>query len=157
MKTTGSDTLDVHQYSEDGRYPYVFADGTADAPVRGQDFQIVKECGYLEAPALFERDGTYTAIASGATGMGSEPADLLHRAEPYGHLDPRRAGRRREREHLVRRHARRSDGLLSVGDTNRSTFGSQATNVFELEPGKFVYMGDRWNEGESNSTYCGCR
>ncbi len=68
VKTTDSDTLDVHQYSEDGRYPYVFADGTADAPVRGEDFQIVKECGYLEAPAIFERDGTYTAIASGATG-----------------------------------------------------------------------------------------
>ena len=45
------------------------------------------------------------------------------------------------------------DGLLSVGDTNRSTFGSQTTNVFEIEPGKFVYMGDRWNEGQSDSTY----
>ena len=28
--TTDSDTLDVNQYSEDGRYPYVFADGTPE-------------------------------------------------------------------------------------------------------------------------------
>ncbi|MEV7756942.1 discoidin domain-containing protein [Microbacterium sp. NPDC089180] len=153
VKTTGSDTLDVHQYSEDGRYPYVFADGTADAPVRGQDFQIVKECGYLEAPALFERDGTYTAIASGATGWAPNPQTYYTAQSLMGTwIRGVQAGDANENTWYASI-PDGADGLLSVGDTNRSTFGSQATNVFELEPGKFVYMGDRWNEGESNSTY----
>jgi hypothetical protein len=153
VKTTDKDTLDVHQYSEDGRYPYVFADGTAGAPVRGTDFQIVKECGYLEAPALFERDGTYTAIASGATGWAPNPQTYYTTPDLMGSwirgIDAKDANENTWYSSMPDG----SDGLLSVGDTNRSTFGSQATNVLELQPGKFVYMGDRWNEGESNSTY----
>ena len=39
-----------------------------DAPVRGEDFQIVKQNGSLEAPAVFQYDGRYNIIASGATG-----------------------------------------------------------------------------------------
>ncbi len=153
VKTTDSDTLDVHQYSEDGRYPYVFADGTADAPVRGEDFQIVKECGYLEAPAIFERDGTYTAIASGATGWAPNPQTYYTAQSLMGTwIRGVQAGDANENTWYASM-PDGSDGLLSVGDTNRSTFGSQSTNVFELEPGKFVYMGDRWNEGQSDSTY----
>lgn len=153
VKTTDSDTLDVHQYSEDGRYPYVFADGTADAPVRGEDFQIVKECGYLEAPAIFERDGTYTAIASGATGWAPNPQTYYTAQSLMGTwIRGVQAGDANENTWYASM-PDGSDGLLSVGDTNRSTFGSQSTSVFELEPGKFVYMGDRWNEGQSDSTY----
>lgn len=151
--TTDRDTLDVHQYSEDGRYPYVFADGTPEAPVRGEDFQIVKECGHLEAPAIFERDGTYTVVTSGATGWAPNPqtyytADDLMGTWIRGISDGD--------EHETTNYAgipEGGDGLLSIGDTRRSTFGSQTTNVFEIEPGKFVYMGDRWNEGNADSTY----
>ncbi|MFI2295884.1 family 43 glycosylhydrolase [Isoptericola sp. NPDC019571] len=151
--TTGTDMAGAGQYSEDGRYPYLFADGTAEAPVRGEDFQIVKECGMLEAPALFEHGGRYYAVASGATGWdpnpqtyytadsilgpwirGVEPDDRYEDV-PYGSIPEG------------------GDGLLSVGDTRRSTFGSQSTNVLDLGGGRFVYMGDRWNAGAADSTY----
>lgn len=153
LKTVDSDTLGVKQYSEDGRYPYVFADGKEGAPVRGQDFQIVKECGYLEAPAIFERDGTYTAIASGATGWAPNPQTYYTTKNLMGSwIRGVQAGDANENTWYASM-PDGSDGLLSIGDKNRSTFGSQSTNVFELEPGKFVYMGDRWNEGKSDSTY----
>ncbi|SKC60711.1 glycoside hydrolase family 43 protein [Krasilnikoviella flava] len=151
--TTGTDMADAGQYSEDGRYPYLFADGTPEAPVRGEDFQIVKECGMLEAPALFEHGGTYYAVASGATGWAPNPqtyytapsllgpwirgveADDEYEDVPYGSIPEG------------------GDGLLAVGDTRRSTFGSQSTNVLDLGGGRFVYMGDRWNAGAADSTY----
>jgi hypothetical protein len=151
--TTDRDTLDVHQYSEDGRYPVVFADGSADAPVRGEDFQIVKECGHLEAPAIFERDGTYTVVTSGATGWAPNTQTYYTSTDPMGMWI--RGVEANDTDETVNDAGipDGGDGLLSVGDVRRSTFGSQTTNVFELEPGKFVYMGDRWNEGESDSTY----
>lgn len=151
--TTDSDTLDVNQYSEDGRYPYVFADGTPEAPVRGEDFQIVKECGHLEAPAIFERDGTYSVVTSGATGWAPNPQTYYTTKNLMGTWI--RGIEADDPNETVRYDSipDGGDGLLSVGDARRTTFGSQTTNVFELEPGKFVYMGDRWNEGKSDSTY----
>ncbi len=151
--TTDRDMLDVHQYSEDGRYPYVFADKTPAAPERGKDFQIVKECGHLEAPAIFERDGTYSVITSGATGWAPNPQTYYTTKDLMGTWI---RGVQADDEHEDTNDSSipdGGDGLLSVGDARRSTFGSQTTNVFELEPGKFVYMGDRWNEGKSDSTY----
>lgn len=151
--TTDRDTLEAEQYSEDGRYPYIFADGTPEAPVRGEDFQIVKECGHLEAPAIFERDGTYSVVTSGATGWAPNPQTYYTAQDLMGTwirgIEPS------DVNETVTYNAipDGGDGLLSVGDTRRTTFGSQTTNVFELEPGKFIYMGDRWNEGKSDSTY----
>lgn len=151
--TTDSDTLGVKQYSEDGRYPYVFADGTPEAPVRGEDFQIVKECGHLEAPAIFERDGTYSVVTSGATGWAPNPQTYYTASDLMGTwIRGVQVGDAHENTYYSSI-PDGGDGLLSIGDVRRSTFGSQTTNVFELEPGKFVYMGDRWNEGKSDSTY----
>ncbi len=151
--TTDRDTLGVEQYSEDGRFPYLFADGTPEAPVRGEDFQIVKECGHLEAPAVFERDGTYTVVTSGATGWAPNPQTYYTSQSLMGTWI---RGVEANDAHETTYYSGipdGGDGLLSVGDARRSTFGSQTTNVFELEPGKFVYMGDRWNEGNADSTY----
>ncbi|WP_307448294.1 MULTISPECIES: discoidin domain-containing protein [Microbacterium] len=151
--TTDRDTLGVKQYSEDGRYPYIFADGTPEAPVRGEDFQIVKECGHLEAPAIFERDGTYSVVTSGATGWAPNPQTHYTTQNLMGTwIRGIEAGDVHENTYYSSI-PDGGDGLLSVGDTRRTTFGSQTTNVFELEPGKFVYMGDRWNEGRADSTY----
>ncbi|MCI9859560.1 discoidin domain-containing protein [Microbacterium proteolyticum] len=151
--TTGTDTLDVNQYSEDGRYPYIFADGTPEAPVRGEDFQIVKECGHLEAPAIFERDGTYSVVTSGATGWAPNPQTYYTTKNLMGTWIRGIEANDVNEKVLYNSIPDGGDGLLSIGDARRTTFGSQTTNVFELEPGKFIYMGDRWNEGEADSTY----
>ena len=151
--TTGTDMANAHQYSEDGRYPYLFADGTADAPVRGEDFQIVKECGMLEAPALFTHGGRYYAVASGATGWAPNP-QTYHTADSILGTWIRGVEADDPFENVSYSSVPEGgDGLLSVGDTRRSTFGSQSTNVLDLGGGRFVYMGDRWNSGAANSTY----
>ncbi len=153
-KTTTEDPIGF-QYSESGQYPKIFADGTAGAPVSGQDFTIVKRCGVLEAPAVFEHDGRYNVVASGATGWNPNPttyytADSLlgtwtrgvEKGDPYENV-------------AYNRIPEGGDGLLAVGDRRGTTFGSQPTNVLPVnaEKGEFVYMGDRWNEGAANSTY----
>jgi hypothetical protein len=151
--TTTTDMASAHQYSEDGRYPYLFADGTAEAPVRGEDFQIVKECGMLEAPALFQHGGKYYAVASGATGWAPNPQTYYTADSILG------SWIRGVESGDVYENASYSsipeggDGLLSIGDSRRTTFGSQSTNVLDLGGGRFVYMGDRWNSGEADSTY----
>ncbi|GAT74116.1 hypothetical protein MHM582_2617 [Microbacterium sp. HM58-2] len=151
--TTGSDMVNAGQYSEDGRYPYVFADGTAEAPVRGEDFQIVKECGMLEAPALFQHGGKYYALASGATGWAPNP-QTYHTADSILGTWIRGVETGDSFENVAYNAIPEGgDGLLSIGDTRRTTFGSQGTNVLDLGGGRFVYMGDRWNSGAANSTY----
>lgn len=152
-KTTDTDTLGAHQYSENGQYPRVFADGTDGAPVRGTDFQIVKECGMLEAPALVKHDGTYTVLASGATGWAPNPQTYYTAKDILGSWIRGVQASDAYESVSYNQIPDGGDGLLSVGDTRRSTFGSQSTNVVEIEDGKYVYMGDRWNDGASDSTY----
>lgn len=151
--TTSTDMANARQFSEDGRYPYLFADGSADAPVRGEDFQIVKECGMLEAPALFQYGGRYYAVASGATGWGPNPQTYYTADSILGSwIRGVESGDANENVSYSSI-PEGGDGLLSVGDTRRTTFGSQSTNVLDLGGGRFVYMGDRWNAGAADSTY----
>ena len=151
--TTDVDQVDAGQYSEDGRFPYVLADGSPDAPVRGEDFQIVRECGVLEAPAVFTHGGRYYAVASGATGWAPNP-QTYHTADSILGTWIRGVEADDPFENVSYSSVPEGgDGLLSVGDTRRSTFGSQSTNVLDLGGGRFVYMGDRWNSGAANSTY----
>ena len=153
-KTTTTDPTGI-QYSADGRYPYIFADGTGGAPQNHVDYTIVKRCGLLEAPAIFVHDGRYYLVASGATGWRPNPqtyytADAIlggwirgvqsgdpHEAVAYDTIPEG------------------GDGLLAVGDSRKTTFGSQSTNVFPLDAakGQYIYMGDRWNSGAADSTY----
>jgi len=151
--TTDVDMADAGQYSADGRYPYLFADGTAAAPVRGQDFQIVKECGMLEAPALFRHGGKYYTVASGATGWAPNPQTYYTADSVLGTwirgVDPK------DPYENVAYNAipEGGDGLLSIGDTRRTTFGSQTASVLDLGGGRLVYLGDRWDSGAADSTY----
>ncbi len=143
----------LFQYSEDGQYPYIFADGGDGAPVRGTDFQIVKECGHLEAPALFTHGDRYYVLASGATGWAPNP-QTYHSADSILGTWIRGVEPADQYEGAAYNSLPEgADGLLSVGDSLRTTFGSQSTNVLTLGPGKYVYMGDRWNSGKSDSTY----
>lgn len=153
-KTVPTDSVGI-QYSADGRYPRIFADGTEGAPVAGQDYSIVRRCGLLEAPALFVHDGKYYAVTSGATGWRPNAqtyytADSLVGSWIRG-VEPDDAYENVSYDTIPEG----GDGLLSYGDTRRTSFGSQSTNVFPLDAaeGKFVYMGDRWNSGAADSTY----
>ena len=143
----------LSQYSESGQYPYLFADGGAGAPVRGEDFQIVKECGMLEAPALFAHGGRYYVVASGATGWAPNP-QTYHSADSILGMWVRGVKAGDAHENVAYSSVPEGgDGLLSWGDSHRTSFGSQSTNVLTLGPGRYVYMGDRWNSGASDSTY----
>lgn len=151
--TTDTDMANAHQFSANGEYPYLFADGTAEAPVRGEDFQIVKECGMLEAPAVFTHGDRYYVAASGATGWAPNP-QTYHTSDSL--MGPWIRGVEADDEHENVAYdaiPEGGDGLLSVGDSRGTTFGSQSTDVFDLGGGRHVYMGDRWNRGEADSTY----
>ncbi len=153
-KTSTTDASGI-QYSADGRYPHLFADGTDGAPVRGEDFQIVRECGLLESPAAFKFDGRYYIVTSGATGWSPNP-NTYYSADSM--MGPWIRGVIEDDENENVRWNQipdGADGLLSVGDSRRSTFGSQSTDVFALNAaeGKFIYLGDRWNAGKADSTY----
>ena len=143
----------MNQYSEDGQYPYIFADGAAGAPVQGEDFQIVKECGHLEAPAIFTHGSKYYVIASGATGWAPNQQSYHSADSLFGTWI--RGVTPNDAYENVRYDAipEGGDGRLSIGDNRRTTFGSQSTNVLTLSPGRYIYMGDRWNSGASDSTY----
>ncbi len=151
-KTVASDAVGI-QYSADGRYPRIFADGTEGAPVAGEDYTIVRRCGLLEAPAIFVHDGRYYVVASGATGWNPNPLTYYTADDILGTwirgVDP-------DDPHETVQYntiPEGGDGLLAVGDVRRTTFGSQSTHVLPLGDGRFVYMGDRWNAGAADSTY----
>jgi hypothetical protein len=153
-KTSAEDEIGI-QYSADGQYPRIWADGTEGAPVAGQDYSIVRRCGVLEAPAVFVHDGKYYTVASGATGWSPNPETYYTADSMLGTwirgVDPDD----RYEDVPYNTIPEGGDGLLSVGDSRKTTFGSQSTNVLPLDPGsgKFVYMGDRWNAGAADSTY----
>jgi hypothetical protein len=155
-KTTTVDQSQGHkQYSADGRYPYILADGTPDAPVRGKDFQIVKECGSLEAPAVFEYDGRYNIVASGATGWNPNKQTYYTASSMLGTWIRGVQANDSYENTWYNNLPEGADGLLSVGDSRGTTFGSQTASVLPVDQakGEFVYMGDRWDAGKADSTY----
>ncbi|HMR49289.1 MAG TPA: family 43 glycosylhydrolase [Arachnia sp.] len=153
-KTTATDTVGF-QFSDEGAYPYIFADGTAGAPVKGQDYGIVKRCGLLEAPTVFTHDGRYYLVTSGATGWRPNPQTYYTADAMLGTwIRGIEAGDAYENV-AYDQIPEGGDGLLSYGDSRKTSFGSQSTHVFPLDAsdGRFIYMGDRWNSGAANSTY----
>ena len=141
------------QYSENGQYPYTLADGGAGAPVEHQDYTIVKDRGSLEAPAIFVYNGVYYIVASGATGW-SPNKQTYYTADAVNGTWIRGVVPNDEYENTAFNSLPEgADGLLSHGDSRGTSFGSQSTAVFELSPGKFIYMGDRWDAGKADSTY----
>ena len=153
-KTTTVDPTGI-QFSVDGRYPQIFADDAAGSPQNHVDYAIVKRCGLLEAPALFVHDGRYYLVASGATGWRPNPQTYYTADSVLGTwirgVEPGDAYENVAYDTIPQG----GDGLLSVGDARKTTFGSQSTNVLTLDAakGQYVYMGDRWNSGAADSTY----
>lgn len=156
VKTTNVDQSEGQkQYSADGQYPYILADGTTDAPVRGEDFQIVKQNGSLEAPAVFQYDGRYNIIASGATGWDPNKQTYYTADSMLGSWTRGVEKDDANENTWYNNMPEGTDGLLSVGDTRGTTFGSQSASVLAVdqEKGHFIYLGDRWDSGKADSTY----
>jgi beta-xylosidase len=108
-------TLHISQLSEDfmsysGNYVRVF-------PGR-----------YMEAPALFKRDGKYYIIASDCTGWEPNAARLAWAPDIFGPW-----------EEL-------GNPCRGTEEEVKTTFESQSTFILENpeKPGQFIYMGDRW-------------
>lgn len=156
VKTTNVDQSEGQkQYSADGQYPYILADATTDAPVRGEDFQIVKQNGSLEAPAVFQYDGRYNIIASGATGWDPNKQTYYTADSMLGSWTRGVEKDDANENTWYNNMPEGADGLLSVGDTRGTTFGSQSASVLAVdqEKGHFIYLGDRWDSGKADSTY----
>ncbi|MBT1181774.1 bacterial Ig-like domain-containing protein [Bifidobacterium sp. CP2] len=156
VKTTKdtSKVADVDlQYSESGEYPYTLADGGDGAPVSGQDFVIVKDRGMLEAPAMFKNNGKYYIVASGATGWAPNKQTYYTSDTVFGTWIRGVQADDQYENTAFSALPEGADGLLSVGDTRGSTFGSQTASVFKVAENKFIYIGDRWNSGKASSTY----
>ena len=156
VKTTSVDQSEGQkQYSESGQYPYILADGTADAPVRGKDFQIVKQNGSLEAPAVFMWNGRYNIIASGATGWSPNKQTYYTSDSMLGSWIRGVQSDDANENTWYNSMPEGSDGLLSVGDKRGTTFGSQSASVLAVDQkkGHFIYLGDRWDSGKADSTY----
>lgn len=81
---------------------------------------------YMEAPAIFKRNGKYFLIASDCTGWAPNAARLASAPTIFGPW-----------EEL---------GNPCVGDEANLTFRSQSTFVLPVQGKKdaFIYMGDRW-------------
>lgn len=79
---------------------------------------------YMEAPAMFKKDGKYYLIMSGCTGWAPNAARSAVADSIWGPW--------KELENPCE------------GEGADKTFRSQSTHVLEVGKGRFVYMGDRW-------------
>ncbi|MFD0693940.1 OmpL47-type beta-barrel domain-containing protein [Paenibacillus sp. GCM10027628] len=94
----------------------------------GKDYIRVFPGAQREAPAMFKYAGKYYLITSGATGWAPNKALYTVADQVFGDWKPMRD--------------------LAVGTKASTTFDSQSTYVIPVDPakGKFIFMGDRWNE-----------
>jgi hypothetical protein len=81
-----------------------------------------------EAPAPFKHNGRYYVVTSGCTGWKPNPAEYAVADNILGPW--------------------KTLGDPCVGPEARTTYRSQSTFVLPVpnRPGKFIYMGDRWND-----------
>lgn len=125
-------TLFISKLDED----YTYLSASPDRAVEGKDFLRSEAFAgqKREAPAMFKYDGKYYLMTSGCTGWGANQASFA-----------------------VSENGVMGDWKI-IGDpcitdtsvckyTNALTFGTQSTNIIPIdaEKGKFIYMGDRWN------------
>lgn len=81
---------------------------------------------FMEAPAMFKKDGRYYLMMSGCTGWSPNQARSAVVDSVLG--------------------CWKELGDPCIGDTTRTTFHSQSTCIFPVQgkKGRFIYMGDRW-------------
>lgn len=121
------DKTAYHIYSSEGNATTYISKLSEDYTKHTGTFIRVFEKKFLEAPAVFKRDGKYYMIASGQSGWAPNPA-----------------------------HACISDSMLGdwkeIGDPcqgpkSRTTYDSQSTHVIQVQGKKdaYIFMADRWN------------
>lgn len=129
-------------YSSDGnRDMYVsklnedytnIAKTNAEGAKQGVDFTVNFVGQSREAPAMFKYQDKYYLITSGCTGWTPNPARYAVADSPMGPWtmvgDP-----------------------CADAEERDVTYGTQSTCVFEVEEGKFIYMGDRWSIGNDST------
>lgn len=81
---------------------------------------------FMEAPAMFKRDGKYYLMMSGCTGWSPNAARSAVADSPMGEW--------------------RELGNPCIGEGAELTFDSQSTYIIPVmgKKGEFIYMGDRW-------------
>lgn len=81
---------------------------------------------FMEAPAMFKKDGKYYLMMSGCTGWSPNQARSAVAESILGEW--------------------RELGDPCIGDTSKTTFRSQSTYILPVQGKKdqFIYMGDRW-------------
>lgn len=79
---------------------------------------------FMEAPAIFKKDGKYYLIMSGCTGWAPNAARSAIADSIWGPW--------------------KELGNPCQGEGADKTFDSQSTYVLEVGNGQFIYMGDRW-------------
>ncbi|WP_138754327.1 S-layer homology domain-containing protein [Paenibacillus sinopodophylli] len=102
--------------------------------VHGVDYVRVFPLAQREAPALFKYQGKYYMITSGATGWAPNVGKYTVADNIMGPWKTMR----------------------DVAPGSSTTYGSQSTQVITVDAaaGKFIYMGDRWNQNDlANSRY----
>ncbi len=94
----------------------------------GVNYNMIFEGDMREAPALFKYEGRYYLITSGCSGWSPNQAS-------YAVTDD-----------LMKKWEKKGDPCTE--DTSKTTYDTQSTCVIpvDAENGKFIYMGDRWNE-----------
>ncbi|MDO7907872.1 family 43 glycosylhydrolase [Paenibacillus sp. JX-17] len=116
---------DVTGWHRDGQT----ARDTTYKAVYGEDYIRVFPGAQREAPAVFKYQGKYYLITSGATGWAPNKSRYTVADDILGEWKPMRD--------------------FAMGTKASTTFDSQSTHVIPVDAarGKFIYMGDRWNEG----------
>lgn len=120
---------------------YTYLAAEPEEAVYGRDFIRLFPGAQREAPALFKREGGYYLVTSGCTGWAPNQARYYRADSVLGEW--------------------KDCGDPCVGDAKRTTFDSQSTCVFAVNPDTaepekelYIYMGDRWNsEDLPNSRY----
>ena len=125
VKTTNVDQSEGQkQYSADGQYPYILADGTYGCPGAWRRFPNRQTKWFAGSPAAFQYDGRYNIIASGATGWDPNKQTYYTADSMLGSWTRGVEKDDANENTWYNNMPEGADGLLSVGDTRGTTFGS---------------------------------
>ncbi|SEL15323.1 beta-galactosidase [Pseudoxanthomonas sp. GM95] len=138
FQPNGQQSRDMTLFQDDGGIAYLFYSSERNATMHvtrltddylgtEQDYQRLFVDQWLEAPAIFKHAGRYYFMGSECTGWKPNTAHGAAATSPMGPWT--------------------EFGNPAQGDDAALTFHSQSAYVLPMpgQPGRFIYMGDRWN------------